>query len=111
MFSFVSNGFQNLSATPRGTVAARLGIISGRPNPQLTTLQLQRLPQDAPNSLRARGRVAPFLFLQYITRMLWRSSRSRPMNAPYRSGPSRTWIKDQESEGAPAATRIIDGTF
>jgi hypothetical protein len=28
MFSFISNGFQNLSATPRGTVAARLGIIS-----------------------------------------------------------------------------------
>ena len=29
-------------------------------------------------------RVAPFLFLQYIARMLWRmrSSRGRPVNAP-----------------------------
>jgi ATP-dependent DNA ligase len=27
-------------------------------------------------------RVAPFLFLQYIARMLWRNSRGRPMNAP-----------------------------
>jgi hypothetical protein len=26
-------------------------------------------------------RVAPFLFLQYIARMLWRSSRGRPLNA------------------------------
>jgi hypothetical protein len=27
-------------------------------------------------------RVAPFLFSQYIPRMLWRNSRGRPMNAP-----------------------------
>jgi hypothetical protein len=26
--------------------------------------------------------IAPFLFLQYIARMLWRSSRGRPSNAP-----------------------------
>jgi hypothetical protein len=29
MFSFVSNDFQNLPATPHGTVAAWVGIISG----------------------------------------------------------------------------------
>jgi hypothetical protein len=27
-------------------------------------------------------RVFPFLLLQYIARMLWRSSRGRPLNAP-----------------------------
>jgi bifunctional non-homologous end joining protein LigD len=35
---------------------------------------------------------------------------SKKMNAPYRSGPSRTWIKIKNPK-APAATRIIDGTF
>src|SRR5262245_65722870 len=30
--------------------------------------------------------------------------------APYRSGPSRTWIKVKNPK-APAATRAIDGTF
>jgi hypothetical protein len=29
---------------------------------------------------------------------------------PYRSGPSRTWIKVKNPK-APAATRAIDGTF
>jgi hypothetical protein len=33
MFSFVSNGFQNLSAAPRGTVAARMGILSALTKP------------------------------------------------------------------------------
>jgi hypothetical protein len=31
-------------------------------------------------------------------------------DAPYRSGPSRTWIKVKNPK-APAATRAIDGTF
>ena len=35
---------------------------------------------------------------------------SKKLNAPYRSGPSRTWIKVKNPK-APAATRIIDGTF
>jgi hypothetical protein len=30
--------------------------------------------------------------------------------APYRSGPSRTWIK-VKNPNAPAATRAVDGTF
>jgi hypothetical protein len=30
----------------------------------------------------ATCRVAPFLFLQYIARMLWRNSRGQPINAP-----------------------------
>jgi hypothetical protein len=30
--------------------------------------------------------------------------------APYRSGPSRTWIKVKNPK-APAATRVLDGTF
>jgi len=35
---------------------------------------------------------------------------SKKLNAPYRSGPSRTWVKVKNPK-APAATRAIDGTF
>jgi ATP-dependent DNA ligase len=35
---------------------------------------------------------------------------SKKLNAPYRSCPSRTWIKVKNPK-APAATRAIDGTF
>jgi hypothetical protein len=35
---------------------------------------------------------------------------SKKLNAPYRSGPSKTWIK-VKNPNAPAATRAIDGTF
>jgi hypothetical protein len=35
---------------------------------------------------------------------------SKKLNAPYRSGPSRTWIK-VKNPNAPAATRALDGTF
>jgi bifunctional non-homologous end joining protein LigD len=35
---------------------------------------------------------------------------SKKLDAPYRSGPSKTWIKVKNPK-APAATRVIDGTF
>jgi len=35
---------------------------------------------------------------------------SKKLDAPYRSGPSRTWVKGKNPK-APAATRAIDGTF
>jgi ATP-dependent DNA ligase len=35
---------------------------------------------------------------------------SKKLDAPYRSGPSKTWIKVKNPK-APAATRTIDGTF
>ena len=35
---------------------------------------------------------------------------SKRLTAPYRSGPSKAWIKIKNPE-APAATRIIDGSF
>jgi bifunctional non-homologous end joining protein LigD len=35
---------------------------------------------------------------------------SKKLNAPYRSGPSKTWIKVKNPK-APAATRAIEGTF
>ena len=35
---------------------------------------------------------------------------SKKLNAPYRSGPSRAWIKVKNPK-APAAIRAIDGTF
>jgi ATP-dependent DNA ligase len=35
---------------------------------------------------------------------------SKKLNAPYRSGSSRTWIKVKNPK-APAATRAIDDTF
>jgi bifunctional non-homologous end joining protein LigD len=35
---------------------------------------------------------------------------SKKLNAPYRSGPSKTWIKVKNPK-APAATRVVDGTF
>ena len=35
---------------------------------------------------------------------------SKKLHAPYRSGPSKSWIKVKNPK-APAATRIIDGTF
>ena len=35
---------------------------------------------------------------------------SRKLDAPYRSSPSRTWIKIKNPK-APAATRVLDGTF
>jgi ATP-dependent DNA ligase len=35
---------------------------------------------------------------------------SKKINAPYRSGPSKSWIKIKNPNAA-AAMRIIDGTF
>jgi len=35
---------------------------------------------------------------------------SKKLSAPYRSGPSKSWIKVKNPK-APAATRTIDGTF
>ena len=35
---------------------------------------------------------------------------SKKLDAPYRSGTSKTWIKVKNPK-APAATRILDGTF
>jgi bifunctional non-homologous end joining protein LigD len=35
---------------------------------------------------------------------------SKKLTAPYRSGPSKSWIKVKNPK-APAATRAIDGTF
>ena len=35
---------------------------------------------------------------------------SKKLNSPYRSGPSRAWIKVKNPK-APAATRATDGTF
>jgi ATP-dependent DNA ligase len=35
---------------------------------------------------------------------------SKRLDAPYRSGPSKSWIKVKNPD-APAATRAIDGTF
>ena len=35
---------------------------------------------------------------------------SKKLNAPYRSGPSRAWIK-VKNQKAPAATRILEATF
>jgi bifunctional non-homologous end joining protein LigD len=35
---------------------------------------------------------------------------SKKINAPYRSGPSKSWIKVKNPK-APAATRVIDGGF
>jgi len=35
---------------------------------------------------------------------------SKKLDAPYRSGPSKIWIKVKNPK-APAATRAIDGTF
>jgi len=35
---------------------------------------------------------------------------SKKLNASYRSGPSKTWIKVKNPK-APAATRAVDGTF
>ena len=35
---------------------------------------------------------------------------SKRLDAPYRSGPSKAWIKVKNPD-APAATRAIDGTF
>ncbi len=35
---------------------------------------------------------------------------SKRLNAPYRSGPSKSWVKVKNPK-APAAMRIIDGTF
>src|SRR3974390_69662 len=35
---------------------------------------------------------------------------SKKLNAPYRSGPSKSWIKVKNPK-APAATRILEGTF
>jgi bifunctional non-homologous end joining protein LigD len=35
---------------------------------------------------------------------------SKKIDAPYRSGPSKSWIKVKNPK-APAATRVIDGGF
>ena len=35
---------------------------------------------------------------------------SKKLNAPYRSGPSKSWIKVKNPK-APAAMRVLEGTF
>ena len=35
---------------------------------------------------------------------------SKKLDAPYKSGPSKAWLKIK-NPNAPAATRAIDGTF
>ena len=35
---------------------------------------------------------------------------SKKLNAPYRSGPSKSWIKVKNPK-APAAARVLEGTF
>jgi bifunctional non-homologous end joining protein LigD len=35
---------------------------------------------------------------------------SKKLNAPYKSGPSKAWLKIK-NPNAPAATRAVDGTF
>jgi bifunctional non-homologous end joining protein LigD len=35
---------------------------------------------------------------------------SKKLNAPYESGPLKTWLKIK-NPNAPAATRAVDGTF
>jgi bifunctional non-homologous end joining protein LigD len=35
---------------------------------------------------------------------------SKKLDAPYRSGPSKAWLKIKNPR-APAATRLVDGTF
>jgi ATP-dependent DNA ligase len=35
---------------------------------------------------------------------------SKKLDAPYKSGPSKTWLKIKNPK-APAATRAVDGTF
>jgi bifunctional non-homologous end joining protein LigD len=35
---------------------------------------------------------------------------SKKLNAPYRSGPSKTWLKIR-NPNAPAATWVLDGSF
>jgi ATP-dependent DNA ligase len=35
---------------------------------------------------------------------------SKKLNAPYKSGPSRAWLKTKNPK-APTATRAVDGTF
>ena len=35
---------------------------------------------------------------------------SKRLNAPYRSGPSKSWVKVKNPKAA-AATRVLDGTF
>jgi hypothetical protein len=64
----------------------------GLNSPRLTALRRRR--RDVQGSLQAR--------LEGIV--------SKKLDAPYRSGPSKTWIKVKNPE-APAATRAIDGTF
>ena len=43
-------------------------------------------------------------------RFLLRVDGQKKLNAPYRSGPSKVWIKVKNPK-APAATRATDGTF
>jgi bifunctional non-homologous end joining protein LigD len=35
---------------------------------------------------------------------------SKKLDAPYKSGPSKAWLKIKNPK-APAATRVVDGTF
>jgi ATP-dependent DNA ligase len=35
---------------------------------------------------------------------------SKKLDAPYKSGPSKTWLKIK-NPNAPVATRVIEGTF
>jgi bifunctional non-homologous end joining protein LigD len=35
---------------------------------------------------------------------------SKKLDAPYKSGPSKVWLKIKNPK-APAATRVVDGTF
>ena len=49
------------------------------------------------------------MFKQYASSAL-RGSFSKRINAPYRSGPSKSWLKTKNPKAA-AATRVADGSF
>jgi ATP-dependent DNA ligase len=42
--------------------------------------------------------------------LAWRAIVSKKLDSPYKSGPSKAWLKIK-NPNAPAATRVIDGTF
>jgi ATP-dependent DNA ligase len=54
--------------------------------------------------------VAAFNMSKAICKLGLEGIVSKKVNAPYKSGPSKAWLKIK-NPNAPAATRAIDGTF
>jgi hypothetical protein len=64
---------------------------------------------DHPGNV-ALARIKTGVPSQFLVKLGLEGIVSKKLNAPYKSGPSKAWLKIKNPK-APAATRAADGTF